>query len=130
MEFRLEKNIGRGIRVVVDGKHFKTVPKSLSKAVNYKTIDKMGITGKRLSPIERKLLSQFAAYENWKEKLAKNEKHLFKLIEKAIPVQKNHVFTQSGARLELVLDNKIKITVPEKVYYSLLLTENTIHSNF
>ena len=70
MKFRFENNTGRGTRVIVDEKHFKTIPKNLSKAVNTITIQKMGITGKRLSAIERKLLTEFAAYENWKEKLA------------------------------------------------------------
>ena len=131
MTFVLVPNKTRGVRLLVDKKHVKTIPKHLSKTINNHTVKLLVYDNKRLNQEERLFLKNYGAYENWKEKLAIREKHLYELIKNATPVQKNHVFIFTGGeRLEFVLDNKIKITVPEKVYRSLLIKESTTHSNF
>lgn len=131
MNYSLVRNKSRGIRLLIDEKHVKTIPANLSKAINTHTVERLMYENKRLSYGERRLLSDFAAYENWKTKLYTKEKHLFELIKDAVPVEKHLVkMHHNKERLELLLDNKLKITVPEKVFYSLPLQEKTTYSNF
>jgi hypothetical protein len=120
----------RGMRVMVDEKHHKTIPQKLWKSINIHTVEKLRADRKRLSPDERKLLTETLVFENWKLKLAVKEKHLYELIKNDYPISKRKVITLTDERLELVLDNQIKIKVPDKVYNSMTLKETTIHSNF
>lgn len=130
MDFSLVRNKSRGIQIIIDKKHVKTIPANLSKAINSFTVKRLDYERKRLSYGERRLLSNYAVYENWKTKLATKEKHLFELIKNAVPVEKHLVNSHNKERLELLLDNNVKINVPEKVYYSLPLQEKTTYSNF
>jgi hypothetical protein len=130
MIFSSVPNKCRGIKLVVDEKHLKTIPRKLSASINSHTFEKIVTGYKRLSVEERKLLTDFLVFERWKLKLAIKEKYLYELIGNSFPVSKRKVITLTDERLEIVLDNQIKIKVPDKVYYSLTLSETTINSNY
>lgn len=120
----------RGVKVVVDGKHIKTLPTKLGKFFTA-CANKIEFDKKRLTPKERLTLDTYLKYQNWIDKLAVSEKHLHKLIKDAYPVATKHVVTKDGERYELVLDNKMKIKCPESIYHLFTEKPNKItHSNF
>lgn len=130
MEFSCVPNEYRGMKLVVNEKHLKTIPLKLLGSVNGATVEKLNADRKRLSPDERKLLTEFVVFEKWKTKLSTSEKNLYDLIKTNYPVSKRTVITLTGSRLELCLNSQLKIKVPEKVYNALSIKETTIHSNY
>lgn len=123
-------NTGRGIKVLVNGVHMKTIPvlllESFKNHYNKITFDKK----RRITPEERKLLHSYLVYLKWIRKLRKTEKHLYQLIKEAYPVATRKVIALDSERFELVLDNNLKVKCPEKIYLMFTTKPNIIHSNF
>lgn len=119
----------RGTKVIVDQNHVKTIPTKLSKFFE-KCSTKITFEKKRLTAHERKTLETYLQYQNWIDKLAISEKHLYQLIKDAYPVSTQHVISHNTERFELVLDNKMKVKCPEKIYLLFTTKPNVIHSNF
>lgn len=119
----------RGVKILVDGEHLKTVPFRFEGFVK-NHFDKLNLERKRLNDEERKIF--LAAYEFAKflSKIETNEKHLHRLIATAYPVDARQVITKEGKRFELVLDNNLKIKCTEKMYFIFSTTSNVIHSNY
>lgn len=101
----------RGTRILVEGKHKKTIPKKMAP-VFVQNSNKIEFKKKRLSPDERKLLLRNLLYQEYLKKLNKANNLLYDLIKESTPTAARKVITPERERLEIQLDNGLKITCP------------------
>lgn len=128
--FYVKQKNGRGIKVLVNGLHMKTIPEKLLQPFKEQNIRIAFDKKKRITAEERKMLHGYLMYAQWLEKLRKTEKHLWLLIKDHYPVGTRNVITKDNERFELVLDNNLKIKCPEKIYLAFTVKTNIIHSNY
>lgn len=115
----------RGVRLIVDGQHVKTVSKFFQTSINSESIEKLSFDKKRLSPAERQKIIDYKAYAFWLKNLDQKEKLVYELIKDSKPISRRNVVTLTDTRLEIVFENGIKVKVPDKVYYALSELEIT-----
>lgn len=108
----------RGIKVFVDGKHKKTIPETLLRSFRIH-FTQINFDKKRLSAEERKLLTRDLLYQEYLKKLKLSNKHLYNLIKNSTPTAARKVITPDNERLELQLDNGLKITCPSTRLFKL-----------
>ena len=115
----------RGMRLIVDGQHVKTVSKVMQTSINSESIGKLSFDKKRLSASERQNLIDYRTYFFWLQNLDQKEKLVYELIKDSKPISRRNVISPTETRLELVFENGIKVKVPDKVYYALSELEIT-----
>ncbi|WP_163398178.1 hypothetical protein [Flavobacterium fluviatile] len=123
-------SLKRGLRLIVDGQHVKTVSKDFKDLVTDETIEKLCFDHKRLSEKERQILLMPFVYPRWLLDLQINEKHIAELIKNSKPIAKRIVKARSEVRKEICFDNGTKIKIPDKIYKALALDETTVHLNY
>jgi len=119
----------RGTKVLVDQKHVKTIATKYA-SIYKKVHEKITSKKKRLDNSERKLLEIELQYKNWLEKLSNDNKHLFELIKNASPVAAREVKTPNSIRMEIILDNNIKINTKSIKFFGLFPHTSTIYQNY
>ena len=125
------KTLTRGVKIFVDGKHKKTLPKKIFHHLKPAEVLALSFEKKRLTPAERKEVHSIIQFRVWTQKIESSEKYLYNLIKDAKPVTRRVVTTTTGNRFEIILDNKIKLKVPEKTYLAIdLPIAATTYSNY
>jgi hypothetical protein len=119
----------RGTKVLLDDNHVKTIAKKYSLVFN-KVNHKMTFDKKRLTDNERRLLEIQLHWHNYIKKLASSNKHLYELIKNASPTAARKVITHSGERMEIVLDNNIRINTENTRFFSLFPHTSDHYQNF
>jgi hypothetical protein len=119
----------RGTKVLDDKKHVKTIPTKYAPVFE-KVNSKMTFDKKRLNPDERNTLEIQLHYKKWLEKLSSNERHLFELLKNATPIAARRVHSHSGERLEIVLDNGMKIKSTSVRFFNLFPKPVLVFQNF
>lgn len=119
----------RGIKVLLDDKHIKTIPKKYV-SVYTKVNSKITFEKKRLNPGERNLFEIQLQFQNWIEKLSTSNKHLYELIKNALPVSARKVITHSGERMEIILDNNMRINTKSIRFFSLFPHTSDSYQNY
>lgn len=99
----------RGIRVIVNDKHLKTIPKKYS-VVYLKVHPELSFEKKRINEQERKNLEIKLLFYKELDKIAHKQKALYELIKHSTPVAARKVITPEKERMELILENGIKLT--------------------
>lgn len=128
MHVKLEAS-SRGTKVLVDNKHVKTIAKRYMPAY-LGLISKISYDKKRLNFKERNLLEIQTQYVKWLEKLAHTEKHLYHLIKNASPTAARKVITPSGERMEIILDNNLRINTTNTRFFSLFPHTSDHYQNY
>lgn len=120
----------RGIKVLVNGLHMKTIPKNLLSTFkdHYSEID--FDKKKRITAAERKLLLRNNLYQEYLKKLKISNIHLYNLIKDAKPTAARKVITPDKERLELQLDNNTKITCPSTRLFKLFPHTSDAYLNY
>lgn len=119
----------RGTKVIVDTKHVKTIPSKYASSYAM-CADKITHTKKRLTVSERKILTRNALYKQFLEKLATSQPHLYELIKNTVPTAARKVITPEKERLELQLDNDMKITCPSIKLFNLFPHLSDSYQNY
>jgi hypothetical protein len=119
----------RGTKVLVHTKHIKTIPQKYA-TVYTKVHPKMNLEKRRLSPYERNLLEIQFHYKNWLNKLSSDNRHLFDLIKNATPVASRLVKTPHIERMEIILNNDIKINTTSLKFFNLFPHTSTAYLNY
>lgn len=120
----------RGQRVFIDDKHVKTISKKYSWLMFCKVHEKMTFDKKRPIASESKLLEIQLQWKNWIEKLSTSNKHLYELIKNASPTAARKVITPSGERMEIILDNKMRINTTNTRFFSLFSHTSDSYQNY
>ncbi|MEN2415516.1 hypothetical protein [Flavobacterium mesophilum] len=120
----------RGIRLIVNGEHVKTVSRKLHPFLTSESIDKLDFSYKRISISERQQILHTAYYADWLANLLRSEKLVFELVKNSKPTAKRNVQTREGSRKELLFDNGVWIKIPDKLFHALYLDESSVCLNY
>lgn len=119
----------RGTKVLVDKKYVKTIPQKYNYV--YSNVhQEMTLDKKRLNKKERTLLEIQLQYRNWLNKLSSDNRHLFELIKNASPIAARKVITYSGERMEIILDNNLRINTKNTRFFSLFPHTSDSYQNY
>lgn len=119
----------RGTKVLDDKKHVKTIPTKYAPVFE-KVKSKMTFDKKRLNPDEINQLEIQLHYKKWLEKLSSDERQLFELVKKANPIAARQVQTPTGERMELILDNNMKVKISSLRFFNLFPHTSTSYQNY
>lgn len=120
----------RGVKVLVNGLHMKTIPKKYLESFkinnNYIDFNKK----KRLSKDEEKVLERNRLFLEYLFKIRKTDRHLYQLIKDSLPTAARKVITRDKERMELQLDNKMKINCPSVRLFKLFPHTSDAYLNY
>lgn len=119
----------RGTKVLDDKKHVKTIPTKYAPVFE-KVNSKMTFDKKRLNPDERKTLEIAFQWRNYLKKVSVSNRNLHHYIKNATPVAARMVATPNKDRMELILDNNMKIEAPSEKLFKFFPEPKLIFQNF
>jgi len=119
----------RGTKVLLDAKHIKTIPKKYA-LVYTKVNPKMTFNKKRLNPDERTVMEIALQWQKYLEKCAVSDRKLHRFIKDTTPIDARLVTTPTKDRIELILDNNMKIVAPNEKIFKLFPLPKLVFQNF
>ena len=129
MEIKIESST-RGIKVLVDGKHKKTFPRKYYNAFLDISLSEINLDKKRLNPADRKLLEITLLWQKYLKYASVHDRSLYSFIKFAKPVSTRIVATPTKDRMELILDNKMRIVTPNEKIFKLFPTPPVVFQNY
>ena len=119
----------RGTKVYMDQKHVKTIAKKYALVFS-KVNSKMTFDKKRLNPDERKSMEIALQWQKYLDKCAVSDRNLYRFIKDTTPVDARLVITPNKDRIELILDNNMKIVAPSERIFKMFPLPKLVFQNF
>lgn len=123
-----------GLKIYNADKHVKTVSQVYEEVLADDLIQEITKEKKiRVSESDRNILDRALKdtfIPKYLERLKKEEKYVYELVENATVTGVREVKTKGENRYELVFDNEVKLKIPAEIYHVHDMKLPTVHLNY